>query len=239
MKYYYITGTSRGIGKALAVELLKDHQNVVHGISRTKSIEHKNYVHTVLDLSDADAVAGFRFKEHQDAEKVVLVNNAGTLGEIKHLGKISNKSIKDGFTVNVIAPAILMNNFIKAYKDISAEKIIINLTSGAAQNPYDGWAIYSPSKAAIDMLSRVGALEQELEGSDSPVKIKALAPGVVETQMQQIMRNLKDKDFSRKQKFVELHTNNELYPPEEVAKAFVRIMDDPDQIDGVIHRISL
>ena len=239
MNYYFITGTSRGIGKAIAALLLEDNNNIVYGLARNNSIENQNYRHFNIDLSESSNVAEFDFPELIDANKLVLINNAGSLGQVKHLGALSGQSIIDGYSINVTAPALLMNNFIKTYQDRSVEKVIINITSGAAQSPYDGWSIYCSSKAAIDMLSRVGALEQDLLKSDYPTKILAIAPGVVQTQMQEQIREFDAYDFSRKEKFISLFEEKQLYDPVDVAKAFLKIINDPNGIEEVIHRIVL
>ena len=238
MNYFFITGTSRGIGKALA-ELCLENGDCVYGFARNKKIEHKDYHHLTLDLSEPKKVSEFKFPSLGDAEKLVLINNAGTLGKVKHFGNLSSQDIISSYSINVIAPAILMNNFIKAYQDQPAEKLIINVTSGAAQNPYDGWGIYCSSKAAIDMLSRVGASEQSMDEKDHPVKILAIAPGVVQTQMQQQIRETNEKDFSRKEKFINLYEDEQLYDPRDVAKEFMEIINDPDSIGDVIHRIVI
>lgn len=79
--YYYITGTSRGIGSALADLLLQNNNNFVFGISRTCSINHSNYKHIFLDLSDIHSVNNFSFEEHDSASMIVLINNSGMIGE--------------------------------------------------------------------------------------------------------------------------------------------------------------
>ena len=238
MNYFFITGTSRGIGKAIA-ELCLEKGHCVYGFARNKRIDHKEYYHLTMDLSKPEKVSEFKFPSQGDADKLVLINNAGTLGEVKHLGNLSNEDIIDSYSVNVIAPAILMNNFIKAYQDQPAEKLIINVTSGAAQNPYDGWGIYCSSKAAIDMLSRVGVSEQSIGSNNHPIKILALAPGVVQTRMQEQIRTVNTEDFSRKEKFINLYENEQLYDPKDVAKEFIKIINDPASVGDVIHRIVI
>jgi len=238
MNYYYITGTSRGIGKAIAKSLLEDHtDNRVIGISRNSTIIHDNYRHINLDLSDLKAVSIFSFDNLPDAKKIVLINNAGTLGEVKHLGNLSNEIIIKGLSVNMIAPTLLVNNYLSAYQNKPVEKIIINVTSGAAQNPYDGWGIYSPGKAAIDMLSKVADIEQKTK--EYATTVLAIAPGVVATEMQTYMRELDEKDFNRKNKFIDLYEKNQLYNPKDVAKSFLKIINNPESVEGVINRISL
>ena len=96
MNYYYITGTSRGIGKALALLLLQENNNYVIGLSRTNTIEHERYEHIDFDLSNFEQVANYGFIDILDAEKVILINNAGMIGDVKHAGNIDNKYIFGG-----------------------------------------------------------------------------------------------------------------------------------------------
>ena len=238
MNYFFITGTSSGIGKAIA-ELCLEQGHCVYGFARNKKIEHQEYYHLTIDLSELGKVSEFKFPSLGDAERLVLINNAGTLGEVKHLGNLTGETIIDGYSVNVIAPTILMNNFIMTYRDQPVNKLIINITSGAAQNPYDGWGIYCSSKAAINMLSRVGASEQSMDSKDNPVRILAIAPGVVQTKMQEQIRQTNEKDFSRKGKFINLYEDEQLYDSKDVAKELIKIMNDPDSINEVIHRIVI
>ncbi|MFW5726819.1 MAG: NAD-dependent epimerase/dehydratase family protein, partial [bacterium] len=54
MRYFFITGTSRGIGKALVEKILQEEGTMVYGFSRNPSVEHKRYHHHTTDLADAD-----------------------------------------------------------------------------------------------------------------------------------------------------------------------------------------
>ncbi|MFP4092276.1 MAG: SDR family NAD(P)-dependent oxidoreductase, partial [Cyclobacteriaceae bacterium] len=155
MRYFFITGTSRGIGKALVEKILQEEGTMVYGFSRNPSVEHKRYHHHTTDLADADwlsrNVADF-FPKLEDAEQIVLINNAGMLGEVKHMGEVEHASYARLFNLNVTAPAILMNQFIKTYRQSAGERLIINVSSGAGKYPVDGWSGYCASKAALDML---------------------------------------------------------------------------------------
>ena len=77
VRYYYLTGSSRGIGRCLALELLAHEDATVIGISRGQSIEHPRYRHHTLDFTDLNAVSAFAFEVHADAAQVALINNAG------------------------------------------------------------------------------------------------------------------------------------------------------------------
>src|SRR5688572_2869571 len=111
MNYYYITGTSRGIGKAVAEHLLQDKENTVIGISRKSAIKHANYHHVTLDLTNLYEVRKFKFEDHPAAGRVCLVNNAGAISQVKPAGKLSNEQIIHDYNLNLVAPSILMNDF--------------------------------------------------------------------------------------------------------------------------------
>lgn len=237
MDYYFITGTSSGIGKALVEQLLLNEKNFIYGYSRTNTIENSRFIHTSIDLSKLETVAKVAFPELKNAQKILLINNAGTLGEIKHLGNLNNLDIITSFNVNITAVALLINNFIKQYQNNKQERTIINITSGAAKSAYDGWAAYCSTKSAINMLTEVIDKEQKLEAS--PIKAFAIAPGVVDTYMQELIRKTAEKDFSNIEKFHLLKSTGALYQAKDVAIKLISLCEDPSKIDGLISRIEL
>ena len=224
MKYYFITGTSSGIGQAITTELLKEENVRVYGISRRQNILDENYVPLPLNLASINDVSNFNFPTLENPESIILINNAGQIGDIKPIGKSSNQSIIDLFTVNVTAVSILLNAFISKYQNIDTKKTVLNVSSGAGKKPIEGWATYCASKAAVDLLSLTTFTEQERE--KNPVLIYSIAPGVVDTQMQQSIRNSNEKDFSSHKHFVDLKANNELTSPNEVAEKYIRILNN-------------
>ncbi|MEX0813616.1 MAG: SDR family NAD(P)-dependent oxidoreductase [Chitinophagales bacterium] len=239
MEHYFITGSSSGIGKAICEQLLERDNVRVVGISRSKTIEHPNYCHISLDLSKPEEIKKLEFNTLQEADKIVLLNNAGTLGDVKYLGDQDDDALIDGITLNLTAPAVLTQRFIRAYKDVAAEKVILNMGSGAAQSPYDGWSMYCATKAGLDMLTRVANLEQKIRKPEHPFIVRGVAPGIVGTDMQKHIRSLDKKDFSNLDKFIELYEQNALYGVNEVAEQFVILMDNASKVEDVIVRISL
>lgn len=236
MQYYFITGTSRGIGKALAERALKEENAQVIGFSRQQNIDHDRYTHHSLDLSEVDSLgtkAESFFTELADAERIVLINNAGTLGDVKYIGSLDDKQIGQLFSLNATAPAILMNHFVRAYRDSSAERIIINISSGVSQYPVDGWSGYCASKAALDMLSEVAALELEKQNVEN-FRVYAVAPGIVDTQMQtDIREEVNEQNFSRLQKFKDYKADGDLDDPQQTAEKYFYLINHPDQFQKV------
>ncbi|MBL7885059.1 MAG: SDR family NAD(P)-dependent oxidoreductase [Bacteroidia bacterium] len=244
MNYYYITGTSRGIGKAFAEHLLSIPGNNVIGISRQKTIEHANYRHFYLDLTDITAVSKFKFELHANAKKIYLINNAGALGFIKPMGKLNADTITKNYTLNLIAPSILINEFINCYDSTDTEKVIVNISSGAGRKPIDGWAVYCASKAGLDMLSQVVDAEQKIrnnkpqESIHKGFKIFSIAPGVVDTEMQMEIRKASKEDFSRIEDFISYKLKNELSEPKIVSQKYFKVLNNLNNITEVLSSIK-
>jgi benzil reductase ((S)-benzoin forming) len=234
MNYYYISGTSRGIGKALAEELLKNDTNYIIGFSRTNSIKHERFEFIPIDLSKPEKAMEFRFIQILDAESITLVNNSGTIGHIEHVGKISNQSILDSFNVNIVSPAILINNFVRSYQQFASKKTVICLSSGAARYAIESWSSYCAGKAALDMYSSVAQLDQDRIKPLFPVRFFAVAPGVVDTKMQEEIRQVSADSFGDVKKFINYMDNKKLLSPEEVATKLIKLMDQSDAISSTI-----
>ena len=70
--------------------------------------------------------------------------------------------------------------------DLGVARRVVNISSGAASSPYAGWSVYCASKAGLDHFTRCVGLEQR--GQAFPVTCIALAPGVIDTGMQEVIR---------------------------------------------------
>lgn len=229
MNYYYITGVSRGIGKALVEKLLEVEDNYVIGFGRTNNISHERYEFIQIDLTNLDLLQNYNFIDIVDAKSICLINNSGMLGDVNKVGKIDNSSIIQTFNLNVIAPALLMNNFVKAYQNFKGEKLVLNISSGAGRHTIESWSSYCGSKAALDMFTAVANDEQKNEFLPNPIKFIAVAPGIVDTKMQDEIRKLDENKFKDINKFVNYKKNNLLSSPEEVAEKLIKIIRNPSE----------
>jgi len=232
MTIAFITGTSKGLGKAIA-ELLLDDKNIrVIGISRKQSINHENYKHIVLDLSDIKIVERFLFSE-EEFDRCILINNAGVIEPIAHLGHEFSTDILNNYNINLISPSILINTFMRQFSKLEKPLHIINVSSGAGKYPVDGWSSYNASKAGIDMFSL--ALKEELRlDNNENIDIHSIAPGVVNTEMQSIIRNSNSDNFSNINKFRKYFDEDALSTPQEVALKFKQVIDNPSDFKEVI-----
>ncbi len=232
MNYFFITGSSKGLGKALTKLLLEDDNNFIYGFARTEEIKHPNYIHTSIDLSDLDQVQAYNFPELKNAEKIVLVNNAGIVGDVNHVGKIANNKIIDCYNLNLIAPVIITNNFVKAYVGSKVEKLILNISSGAGRSPIDGWNVYCSTKAGLDMFSLV--MKEEAKIDNSNISVLSLAPGIIDTGMQTAIRTSNKNEFSNIERFIEYKKNGDLVAPEETAKQVFQFLSNQKLQQNVI-----
>ncbi|WP_417600938.1 SDR family NAD(P)-dependent oxidoreductase [Owenweeksia hongkongensis] len=221
MIQFFITGTSSGIGYQLAMQALKDGHKVV-GISRRHVINHPNYRHLTYNLNNYDEYKLINFNINKEAEKLVLVNNAGWLGDVKPAGQVSPASIERAYQINLIAPSILSKLFIEQTEKLEAEKVIVNISSGAASYPVSGWSTYCASKAGINLFTQV--LREDYPNIHS----FAIAPGIVDTDMQGEIRRLDTEDFPDKQRFVDYKDKGELSSPIDVASKLLKVIKHPE-----------
>lgn len=227
----YITGTSSGIGKSLAIKFLNEGHQVI-GISRRCQINQSNYEHIYLDLSDVKAVSEFDFYTNIEND-VVLINNAGIVGPIKPIGQQIEIDIIDLNNVNVISPQIFCNKFIHKFQPLNNNYQIINISSGAGKHAIDAWATYCASKSAMDLFSETIAQELK-ERQFNNWHVFSIAPGVVDTNMQKQIRQSNTSDFLLKQKFIDLKNNNELSTPELVANQLFNVVENPIKPENTI-----
>nr|MBA3900918.1 SDR family NAD(P)-dependent oxidoreductase [Bacteroidota bacterium] len=148
-------------------------------------------------------------------ESITLINNAGSLGKNTNIENVDAETINKTVALNTTAPIVLSALFIKNIKELKCSKKIINISSGAAKNPYSGWTMYCSTKAALDMMTRTIAKEQE--ELNNGLKIVSIYPGVVETAMQEKIRKTSASDFKNVGKFIELKEQNLLADPMDVA----------------------
>tara|TARA_B100000900_G_scaffold24345_1_gene18954 strand:- start:1351 stop:2052 length:702 start_codon:yes stop_codon:yes gene_type:complete len=221
MRGFIITGTSSGIGYELCILLLENPENKVIGISRTQNIEHTNYHHIALDLNNISEIESVNFPSWSNAEQICLIHNAGWIGPIQKIGNQELGAIASAYIINLVAPAVLSSQFISTYKSSKAQKVILSISSGAAHTAIGGWSTYCSSKAGLDMLSK--CIDEEYQD----IINLSIAPGKVDTPMQNDIRFADEKDFPRLKEFQKYFKDGELTDAKEVAIKFKKILQNP------------
>ena len=230
---YIVTGTSRGIGKALAKEVV-NRSHLLFSVSRSSGTEVEEERHFRCDLSDAaqvDQTAEALSREIplHSIQRLVLVNNAGVLNPIAPLERMNQQQIATLMQVNFVAPVFLMAAFMRISGSFEGKSGIINISSGAAHHPYAGWSLYCASKAALEMVTACASMEQRSGGH--PLYMAAVAPGVVETGMQEEIRNSRNSDFPMRSKFIAMQKSGDLADPAMVARQLLDL-DSTGQFDA-------
>jgi len=177
-KNILITGCSSGFGLALSKYYL-DKGYKVYGISRERpDIKDKNFIFKSFDLYKVNEIKSKLENFIKDIKSLELVYlNAGTLGNIKSSIELSIDELKEVYELNVYANKELLDILF-----LIKVKTIIGISSGAAKNGSKGWASYSLSKAGLNMLINLYSKEM------LDTKLLAVAPGVIETPMTDIIR---------------------------------------------------
>ena len=222
MKHFIITGHSKGLGAGITAALINPN-HTLHGISRNDqpdlaklaTAKGSNYFFYSCDLAQNDSIAEVVAQVFQNIDPTTctglyLVNNAGVIDPIGPLESLDPLQIDRHLRINLLAPVFLTQQFSLLSQNFRTEKRVLNISSGAAINPYFGWSAYCTGKAGLDMFTRCIATEQEKH--EFPVKAMAVAPGIIDTQMQDTIRATTEEQFIHKQKFVELKETGALVP---------------------------
>lgn len=218
---YIVTGVSRGLGKAIVEELIERNEKII-GIGRTHSFNHPNFSFLHCDLSDPKTIETLKFPEFQG--KVTLINNAGIIGEIKRISDQTTSDLENVFNVNVVSPMHLLQR-IYAKVESKNEFTLVNISSGAANRSIPSWANYCASKAALNMLTETFYLE-ELEKGNHPT-VYAVAPGVIDTDMQVQIRSTEKQHLSSLENFVEFKNSDSLFSPKTAALRLLKLLKKP------------
>ena len=172
-KVVVITGTSKGIGKAMALYYLNKNF-VVAGCSRSSSsIEHQNYRHFELDITDEKSIVSMIRAIKKEFKKIdILINNAG-IASMNHILTTSNESISKLFNTNFLGTFLFTREVAKV---MMKEKYgrVINFSTIAKPLRLEGEAVYAASKAAIESVAKVLNLELAQKG----IRVNIISPGV-------------------------------------------------------------
>lgn len=239
-----LTGHSRGLGEAIAEELL-DRGIAVLALARrgnpALAARHGGRLREVaLDLADTAALAawlgsGVLQAWLAEADEALLINNAGTLQPMGPLALQEVDAVARAVAANVAAPLMLAAAFAQAGAaagtaatgEEAAGKLrdrrVLHISSGAARKPYAGWSVYCATKAALDHHARAVQLD-----AVPGLRICALAPGVIDTGMQAEIRASTPERFPLRDRFAEMQASGGLVAPDECAMHLVDFLLDED-----------
>jgi benzil reductase ((S)-benzoin forming) len=212
-----VTGHTRGLGAAIAAELVKRGVSVL-GLARSR-VDVSGIEQAELDMADPAALQAWladgALRDFLgDATQALLVNNAGVVTPVGPLAVQDPAAVLRAVSLNVAAPLALSAAFVQAAPQ--AERRILHISSGAGRSAYPGWSVYCATKAALDLHAQAIHLD-----GDPQVRVCSLAPGVIDTDMQATIRATPDADFPMRQRFVELKETGTLVAPQDCARSLV------------------
>jgi NAD(P)-dependent dehydrogenase (short-subunit alcohol dehydrogenase family) len=219
-----VTGAGRGIGAATArllagegaaVALAARTEEEIISVAEEISSRGGTAVPVRVDVADEGSVSScFETVRAELGDVTILVNNAGTPGVPLPVAATKPESWRRAFDVNVTGTFLCAREALPGMASANWGRII-NVSSAAARHPVAGMSAYASSKAALDQLTRVLALEGEPYG----ISVMGVYPGVIDTRMQEESRsfgqNLIGKQLHRM--FQGYKDYNMLRPPEEPA----------------------
>ncbi|ANZ76100.1 BA75_02627T0 [Komagataella pastoris] len=226
MAVIILTGASRGIGLAIAHKVLKDPSTKLVAVARSKDkldslvneYSSRDILPIAADLAEpnsADIIIKKTIETYGSIDCLIL--NAGKLDPVGPIAKADVPGYKQLFDVNFFSIVDLVSKSVEFLRKTKGNVIFVS--SGASVTSYDGWAAYGASKAALNHFS------QSLDSEESDISSISIAPGVVDTQMQEDIRNVFGQNMKpdAHKRFTDLKEENKLHPPEVPAAVYANL----------------
>ena len=235
---YILTGASRGMGLAIAEQLLQEGNSLLcisrHANPSLQAAAQKNNVSLVQwtqDLADGEG-ASHRLKtwlqsqNAADLASVTLINNAGAIPPILPLSQSSPADLAQALRVGLEAPMALCAVFLGATETWTMPRKVLNISSSLGRNAMASQAGYCAAKAGMDHFTRCMALDEALKPNGA--KVCSLAPGVIDTDMQIQLRGAAGEAFPDQSTFLQLKERGLLSSPSHAATLVLGYLARPD-----------
>lgn len=220
-----ISGAGSGIGQALAWRFAEANQSVLalgrrlSALEMTKKKNEKKITILCTDVSkEQDRKQIARWFSEKGYSLKYLIHNAAVLEPVDRLLNISLQQWREHMAVNVEGPLFLTQALLPFMNGAR----ILHISSGAAHKPYSGWGAYCTSKAALHMIYQV--LKEELRSGN--ISVGSVRPGVVDTPMQDKVREADRNVFPALDKFIALKDEQKLYSPKRVADFIAHLLSN-------------
>jgi NAD(P)-dependent dehydrogenase (short-subunit alcohol dehydrogenase family) len=233
-----LTGASKGMGQAMARQLLQPNVRLLC-ISRntddslTKAAEkHGTFLEQwSADLSDGAGVAArlstwLSALDSSQLKNATLINNAGVIGPLAPTQDNDPLQLAYALRVGLEAPIQLCAAFLSATQHWTAQRKVLNISSGLGRRPMASSAAYCAAKAGMDHFTRCVALEEALRLQGA--KVCSLAPGVIDTNMQTDLRSADPLAFPDQGNFAGLHAQGQLASPDDAAQRVLAYLERAD-----------
>jgi NAD(P)-dependent dehydrogenase (short-subunit alcohol dehydrogenase family) len=232
---YIVTGSSRGLGAAIAEQLLQPGHRLLcmarranDGLAELASRRGASLEQWQVDLA-APATVAARLDDWLCAldgtsiASAALINNAGVLSRMGPIDATTSDDLANALRVGLEAPMLLTASFLRQTRGWAAPRKVLNISSGLGRRAMAGSASYCAAKAGLDHFSRCTALDEAARPNGA--RIVSLAPGVIDTDMQSELRAGDPADFPDRANFVNLKTAGQLVRPAETAARVLGWLD--------------
>ncbi|KAG2229878.1 hypothetical protein BDF21DRAFT_406396 [Thamnidium elegans] len=235
MSVVIITGASKGIGKAATLEALTKFDCKVVAVARSSTLldELYNYVDKELGKANQLQLVVGDVTDEKVIQRAVnaavdkwgrldsVIANAGVIDPMDTVANAPVEGWKRLFDVNVFSVITLVQHALPHLHKSGKGSIII-VSSGAALKPYQGWGAYGASKATINHIASTLAVEEK------DITTIAVRPGVVDTEMQVLIRSDGEKGMgSDHAKFMDLHREGKLVQPQYPGHVLAALANSP------------
>ncbi len=223
-----LTGASRGMGLAMAQQLLQaGHQllclsrNTQPALQKAAQGSGALLEQWNIDLADGASAAERlsawlkALPAHRYAS-ATLINNAGVIPALVPLRESAPTDLAHALRVGLEAPMQLCAAFLGATRDWSVSRKVLNVSSGLGRRAIASQAGYCAAKAGMDHFTRCLAMDEALIPHGA--KVCSLAPGVIDTDMQLQLRTADAAFFPDRSRFEGLKAEDQLTSPEEAAR---------------------
>jgi NAD(P)-dependent dehydrogenase (short-subunit alcohol dehydrogenase family) len=233
-----LTGASRGMGLAMAEQLLQPGHTLLcisrHANPSLATLAESmgaTLIQWTKDLAQGAAVsrqldAWLTSQADAGFASATLINNAGVIPRIAPLSQSDADDLAQALRVGLEAPMQLSAAFLRATDNWPIPRKVLNISSGLGRRPMASQSAYCAAKAGIDHFTRCLALDEALKSNGA--KVCALAPGVIDTDMQVQLRGADDALFPDRQGFAGLHQGGQLSSPADAAKSVLAVLARAD-----------
>lgn len=218
MANIFITGISSGIGLGLVKKYLEKGWQV-YGLSRRACpVTHENLHSIQADLQDTANLPGALYELFDGQKELdLVVLNAGVLGKIADMKDAPLTELRQTMDINLWSNKVLLDWL---FKHMDSVKQLIAISSGAAVNGNKGWNGYSISKAALNMMVKLYAVEQ------LDTHFISLAPGLVDTAMQEYLCSRKEtEEFPSLARIQSARGTENMPGPDELAEKLPTVFE--------------
>jgi len=234
-----LTGASRGMGLAMAQQLLYA-DAVLLCISRQTNPSLADQAAACgaellqwqADLSDAAPLAQrlsawLAARDCTALASATLINNAGVISELTPLRDAQADDLAKALRVGLEAPMLLCAAFLGATQSWpNVPRKVLNISSGLGRRAMASSSAYCAAKAGMDHFTRCLALEENRLANGAAVC--SLAPGVIDTDMQVQLRSANTAQFPDQSGFAALHEKGQLSSPADAARRLLAYLNRPD-----------